>query len=78
MLRNIPNKIDQVWLITCPIKTLSIPPDRVKTMLKTIVDETSRGKYDFMYLRIGVCLLFQNALYKTNEILRFCKQLQVC
>lgn len=22
-------------------------------MLKTIVDETSHGKYDFMYLRIG-------------------------
>ena len=22
-------------------------------MLKDIVDETSRGKYDFMYLRIG-------------------------
>lgn len=22
-------------------------------MLKTIVDETSLGKYDFMYLRIG-------------------------
>ncbi|TPX24788.1 hypothetical protein DIZ76_010231 [Coccidioides immitis] len=33
MLRNIPNKIDQV-------------------MLKNIVDETSFGKYDFMYLRI--------------------------
>lgn len=23
-------------------------------MLKEIVDETSRGKYDFMYLRIGL------------------------
>lgn len=23
-------------------------------MLKEIVDETSRGKYDFMYLRIGM------------------------
>jgi hypothetical protein len=22
-------------------------------MLKDIIDETSRGKYDFMYLRIG-------------------------
>ncbi|EEP78320.1 predicted protein [Uncinocarpus reesii 1704] len=33
MLRNIPNKIDQM-------------------MLKDIVDETSFGKYDFMYLRI--------------------------
>ncbi len=33
MLRNIPNKVDQV-------------------MLKTIVDESSWGKYDFMYLRI--------------------------
>ena len=25
-------------------------------MLKDIVDETSRGKYDFMYLRIGTSL----------------------
>lgn len=33
MLRNIPNKVDQV-------------------MLKRIVDESSWGKYDFMYLRI--------------------------
>lgn len=24
-----------------------------QAMLKEIVDETSRGKYDFMYLRIG-------------------------
>ena len=24
-------------------------------MLKEIVDETSHGKYDFMYLRIGMC-----------------------
>ena len=27
--------------------------DVFKTMLKEIVDETSFGKYDFMYLRIG-------------------------
>ena len=33
MLRNIPNKVDQM-------------------MLKGIVDESSWGKYDFMYLRI--------------------------
>jgi hypothetical protein len=33
MLRNIPNKVDQVTL-------------------KSIIDETSRGCYDFMYLRI--------------------------
>ncbi|KAL2168829.1 hypothetical protein VTG60DRAFT_6799 [Thermothelomyces hinnuleus] len=33
MLRNIPNKVDQV-------------------MLKRIIDESSWGKYDFMYLRI--------------------------
>lgn len=26
---------------------------RNKAMLKEIVDETSHGKYDFMYLRIG-------------------------
>ena len=25
----------------------------IQAMLKDIVDETSRGKYDFMYLRIG-------------------------
>lgn len=40
MLRNIPNKIDQM-------------------MLKEIVDETSFGKYDFMYLRIGELPIFK-------------------
>jgi len=32
-------------------------------MLKAIVDETSAGKYDFMYLRIGRSrLLFRDTL----------------
>ncbi|GIK06527.1 hypothetical protein Aspvir_002177 [Aspergillus viridinutans] len=31
----------------------NIPNKIDQTMLKTIVDETSHGKYDFMYLRIG-------------------------
>ena len=50
-----------------------------KAMLKEIVDETSVGKYDFMYLRIGewpssACTI----LLVTRRINRFCKQLQVC
>lgn len=52
MLRNIPNKIDQVGspdisLVWCSQIAIC------KAMLKDIVDETSLGKYDFMYLRIG-------------------------
>ena len=50
MLRNIPNKIDQV----CSHDLLFILELMVpKAMLKEIVDETSLAKYDFMYLRIG-------------------------
>jgi hypothetical protein len=33
-------------------------------MLKAIVDETSHGKYDFMYLRIGQCALPLEAWYR--------------
>lgn len=51
MLRNIPNKIDQVSL---PCMTRQRITDLDQAMLKEIVDETSRGKYDFMYLRIGL------------------------
>lgn len=51
MLRNIPNKIDQV--------VFAISLDRTRTytaqaLLKDIVNESSFGKYDFMYLRIGM------------------------
>ena len=54
MLRNIPNKIDQVSTFAPGIMTdLRI----LKAMLKDIVDETSHGKYDFMYLRIGTLAL---------------------
>lgn len=51
MLRNIPNKIDQV---SHPCSLLFLKFMCYKAMLKDIVDETSLGKYDFMYLRIGV------------------------
>lgn len=32
----------------------NIPNKIDQAMLKEIVDETSHGKYDFMYLRIGM------------------------
>lgn len=51
MLRNIPNKIDQVSHHSCSLLFLKFIC--CKAMLKDIVDETSLGKYDFMYLRIG-------------------------
>ena len=50
MLRNIPNKIDQVRSHDLNLSLMLIVP---KAMLKEIVDETSLAKYDFMYLRIG-------------------------
>ena len=51
MLRNIPNKIDQVCFYrSSHFLVLTV----LKAMLKDIVDETSHGKYDFMYLRIGM------------------------
>jgi hypothetical protein len=31
----------------------NIPNKMDSAMLKAIIDETSRGAYDFMYLRIG-------------------------
>jgi hypothetical protein len=31
----------------------NIPNKIDQAMLKSILDETSRGQYDFMYLRIG-------------------------
>ena len=59
MLRNIPNKIDQVRLHGL-FSTLVLTV--LEAMLKDIVDETSRGKYDFMYLRIGMKALFAHTL----------------
>lgn len=47
-------------------------------MLKEIVDETSIGKYDFMYLRIGKWLtLFGMKLVNEFALNRLCEQLQV-
>jgi len=54
MLRNIPNKIDQVDSSNS-MATWSTA-NSMEAMLKEIVDETSLGKYDFMYLRIGMLL----------------------
>ncbi len=51
MLRNIPNKIDQVSELVYQVASVMLTVH--KAMLKEIVDETSLGKYDFMYLRIG-------------------------
>lgn len=47
MLRNIPNKVDQV-------------------MLKRIIDESSWGKYDFMYLRIDFANDCKSVLLQTT------------
>lgn len=53
MLRNIPNKVD---LVSCYLskrcKNYGANNPNQK-LLKEIIDETSFGKYDFMYLRIG-------------------------
>lgn len=49
MLRNIPNKVDQI-------------------MLKRIIDESSWGKYDFMYLRIDFA---NDCKYVFAALLRF-------
>jgi hypothetical protein len=74
MLRNIPNKVD---LVSHQFHDLRATMLTNQPLLKTIVDETSFGKYDFMYLRIGtstqVCTSGKN---KANHC-RFCQQLQV-
>lgn len=42
----------------------NIPNKIDQAMLKDIVDETSHGKYDFMYLRIGKKFtLFSSSVY---------------
>ena len=46
-------------------------------MLKEIVDETSHGKYDFMYLRIGESHLPQVKDVLQLTFCRFRQQLQV-
>ena len=64
MLRNIPNKIDQVNTVN---RLWTRPTYVVQAMLKEIVDETSAGKYDFMYLRIGEpALRFLQALVQAD------------
>lgn len=40
-------------------------------MLKDILDETSRGCYDFMYLRIGKSLPFTYTSHKLTRLLDF-------
>lgn len=40
-----------------------------KIMLKSIVDETSLGKYDFMYLRIGTCTTELWPVHVNNGVL---------
>ena len=46
-------------------------------MLKKIVNETSFGKYDFVYLRIGMPFLNLLSLPSKLIAFRFCEQLQV-
>jgi hypothetical protein len=53
MLRNIPNKVNQVSHLAAVQLYVCSPP---QAMLKMILDKTSRGRYDFMYLRIGKSL----------------------
>lgn len=74
MLRNIPNKVDQVQtqLLLCIHEYWMEQP-----MLKEIIDETSYGKYDFMYLRIGRQILGRSLRRQTNNGFRLCEQLQV-
>ena len=40
----------------------------MQAMLKEIVDETSRGQYDFMYLRIGWYSLSSANIVLTNFV----------
>lgn len=44
-----------------------------QAMLKAIVDESSRGRYDFMYLRIGKCSAFSCRAMMLTEPIRFCE-----
>lgn len=74
MLRNIPNRIDQVCTEAC-LSTLLC--SSFQAMLKSILDQTSFGQYDFMYLRIGKHIsLFRYALILI--LFRLRQQLQVC
>ena len=53
---------------------------RSQAMLKDIVDDTSFGKYDFMYLRIGkspLLFLQMSLMSFANSCFRFRQQLQV-
>ena len=66
MLRNIPNKMDQVRVGYSPNMLRLVDTYRQAT-LKDIVDETNRGEYDFMYLRIGECFYMIQGKKFTNH-----------
>lgn len=53
MLRNIPNKVDQVGLVLARFLYLIWLTGNLQQTLKEYIDETSKGLYNFLYLRIG-------------------------
>lgn len=55
----------------------NIPNKVSQPLLKAIVDETSLGKYDFMYLRIGKAASLQTEVSPLTSFLRLREQLQV-
>lgn len=52
MIRNIPNKVTSVWF-GCSFPLNLVTDFIFQDQLKLILDETSFGKYDFVYLRMG-------------------------
>lgn len=57
MIRNIPNKVTSVWFGGFSPATL-VTDFIFQDQLKLILDETSFGKYDFVYLRMGMSASF--------------------
>lgn len=58
MIRNIPNKITSVCIFSPRLlffwpATITEPVFSQQDELKNILDESSFGKYDFLYLRMG-------------------------
>ena len=75
MLRNIPNKMDQVR-ISYSANMLRLADSTChQATLKDIVDETNRGEYDFMYLRIGkcFCIISRQEAYQALDFANNCK-----
>lgn len=62
MLRNIPNKVDQVCSILARFLYLIWLTGNLQQTLKEYIDETSKGLYNFLYLRIGNNFVFQSNL----------------